>query len=144
MLAITLSRTESDQSLIAELAMPSYAAPGFAPYQGKFVRNLITAVAAVLGLCASVATAAERDISFSVVNKTGATLKALFGGPSSSSDWGDNVLGEKVESGESVVVTVTGTRTCKYDFRFELVGKEAYEEHAINICKIDGQQFEIY
>lgn len=107
------------------------------------MRNFITAVVAVLGLCASAAGAAERDISFSVVNKTGATLRALYGGPSSSSDWGDNVLGEKVESGETVIVTIAGTRACKYDFRYELDGRDAYEEHAINICKIDGRQFEI-
>ena len=107
------------------------------------MRNLITAVVAVLGLCASVAGAAERDISFTVVNKTGATLEALYGGPSSSGEWGGNVLGEKVESGETVTVTIAGTTVCKYDFRYEVDGKEPYEEYAIDICKIDGQQFEI-
>lgn len=107
------------------------------------MRYLITAVAAVPALCASVAGAAPRDVSFTVVNKTGATLQALYGGPSSSGDWGSNVLGENVEPGETVTVTITGTRACKYDFRYELAGKEAYEEYAINVCKIDGQQVEI-
>lgn len=107
------------------------------------MRHFITAAVAVLGFFASVAGAAERDISFTVVNKTGATLQALYGGPTSSGEWGDNVLGEKIESGETVTVTIAGTTVCKYDFRYEIDGKEPYEEYAIDICKIDGQQFEI-
>ncbi len=105
------------------------------------MRKLILAAATALALFSSVASA--RDISFTVVNNTGASLEALYGGPSSSDDWGDNVLDGVVANGGSVTVTITGTTVCEYDFRYEVAGKEPYEEYAIDICKIDGQQFVI-
>ena len=107
------------------------------------MRKTIIAVATALALCSTIASAAKRDIEFTVVNKTGATLEALYGGPSSSDDWGDNILEEEISNGRSVVVTITDTSVCKYDFRYEVPGKEPYEEYKIDICAIDGQEFVI-
>lgn len=106
------------------------------------MRKIIIAAATAFALFSTVAGAA-RDISFTVVNKTGGTLEALYGGPSSSGEWGENVLDGEVATGGTVTVSITGTTVCKYDFRYEVSDKEPYEEYAIDICKIDGQQFVI-
>ena len=106
------------------------------------MRKTIIAAAAALVLFSATASAA-RDVEFTVVNQTGGTLEALYGGPSSTDDWGDNVLGEEISNGGTLTVTISGTTTCKYDFRYEVSNKEPYEEYGIDICAIDGQEFVI-
>jgi hypothetical protein len=105
------------------------------------MRNMIIASAAMLALCSTVASA--RDIEFSVVNKTGGTMKALYGGPSSSGEWGSNILQGKIPSGGTLSVTISGTSVCKYDFRYEVDGHEPLEEYGVDICAIDGEEFVI-
>jgi hypothetical protein len=113
----------------------------FAKQGNSSMRKTIFAVAAALALCSSIASA--RDIEFSVVNKTGGTMKALYGGPSSSGDWGSNILQGSIPTGGTLSVTIAGTSTCKYDFRYEVAGHEPLEEYAVDICAIDGQEFVI-
>lgn len=103
------------------------------------MRKTVFAVAAALVLCSSIANA--RDIGFSVVNKTGSTMKALYGGPSSSGEWGSNILQGSIKNGETLAVTISGTSTCKYDFRYEVDGSEPLEEYGVDICAIDGDEF---
>lgn len=105
------------------------------------MRKTIIAVGAALLLCSSIASA--RDIGFSVVNKTGGTMKALYGGPSSSGDWGSNILQGSIPNGSTLEVTISGTTTCKYDFRYEVDTNEPLEEYGVDICAIDGEEFVI-
>lgn len=105
------------------------------------MRQFLYAVATAALLCSSVASA--KDVSFSVVNKTDGTMKALYGGPSSSGNWGENILQGKIKPGQTLEVTINGTTTCKYDFRYELVDHEPLEEYGIDICAIDGEEFVI-
>ena len=105
------------------------------------MRKTLFAVAAALALCSSIASA--RDVSFSVVNKTTGTMKALYGGPSSSGDWGDNILEGSIPPGSTLEVTINDTSTCKYDFRYELAGSEPLEEYGVDICAINGHEFVI-
>ena len=78
-----------------------------------------------------------------MLNKTGSTLVGLYGGPSSSDDWGDNVLSRRVPDGDTLVVTVDWPETCVWDFRYEFDGKQTYEEYKIDVCEIDGEEFTI-
>jgi hypothetical protein len=105
------------------------------------MRKTIFAVAAAFALCSTIASA--RDIEFSVVNKTGGTMKALYGGPSSSGEWGSNILQGKIPTGGTLSVTISDTNTCKYDFRYEVDGNEPLEEYGVDICAINGQEFVI-
>lgn len=106
-----------------------------------FMRKTMLAAAAALVMFSSAASA--RDVSFSVVNKTGSTMKKLYGGPSSTNNWGDNILQGSIPSGSTLEVTISGTSTCKYDFRYEVDGSEPLEEYGIDICAIDGEEFVI-
>ena len=105
------------------------------------MRSTIIASAAMLALFSTAASA--RDIEFSVVNKTGDTMKALYGGPSSSGEWGSNILQGTIPSGGTLSVTIAGTSVCKYDFRYEVADHEPLEEYGVDICAIDGQEFVI-
>jgi hypothetical protein len=105
------------------------------------MRKTIFAAAAVLALSFSVANA--RDVGFSVVNQTGSPMKALYGGPSSSGEWGSNILQGTIPSGGTLSVTIGGTSVCQYDFRYEIEGHEPIEEYAVDICAIDGKEFVI-
>lgn len=107
------------------------------------MRTLYTAAATALVLGLSIGTASARDIGFTVVNKTDAGLEAFYAGPSSTEDWGDNLLEYVVEDGETMSVTISDADTCLFDFRYEVEGKEPYEEYEIDICEIDGERFTI-
>ena len=84
-----------------------------------------------------------RDASFEVVNRTKATLSAIYGGPSSSDEWSDNFLSERIAPGETVTITITAMNGCLYDFKYDFSDRDSYEEYKIDICKINGQSFEI-
>lgn len=97
---------------------------------------------ALAGLVAS-STAFAKGASFTVENGTDYTLTALYTGPSTSEDWGDNFLDTPVASGGSVEISLTNLDTCEMDFRYEFTGAKSYDEYKINVCKIDGQSFTI-
>jgi hypothetical protein len=105
------------------------------------MRNTLFAVAAALALCSTVASA--RDVEFTVVNKTAGTMKALYGGPSSSGEWGSNILQGSIPTGGTLSVSIAGTSVCKYDFRYEIADHEPLEEYGVDICAIDGEEFVI-
>lgn len=107
------------------------------------MRNLLLAAVAALSLSLSIDAAAAQDIEFTVVNRTGSTLEGLYGGPSSQDDWGGNLLGSAIEDGESLRITISNAQVCEFDFRYEVDGKEPYEEYEIDICEIDGEDFVI-
>jgi hypothetical protein len=63
--------------------------------------------AAGLALAASTATVAraESALDFKLVNKTGYGIKAIHIAPSSSKQWGDNIIDESLADGETVDIT---------------------------------------
>ena len=104
--------------------------------------RLIKVVVLVLAL--SVASVAQaRSVSFDVINNTGYTLTALYAGPSSFDDWGSNVLDRPAQDGTSVSITIQlpNANECRFDFRYEFSDGDAYEEYAINVCEIDGDEY---
>ena len=105
------------------------------------MRLVTAATAAALLLASSFAVAG--NITFTVQNESGATMTALYGGPSSQDDWGGNILSGRIPPGAELVVTISDARACEYDFRYEFSDKESYEEYGVDICEIDGDAFVI-
>lgn len=106
------------------------------------MNRIALAGALVAGLfIASVAHA--KSVSFDVANKTGATLTAIYTGPSGDANWGPDILDGKIKNGGVVSITLDGITGCEYDFRYDFSDRESYEEYQINVCKIDGHEFEI-
>jgi hypothetical protein len=105
------------------------------------MKSLLTGLAVAATLFASSAFA--KDATFEVANKTKSTLTAIYGGPSSSDEWSDNFLGEKIAPGETVTITLSDLVGCKYDFKYDFADRATYEEYEIDVCAINGQSFEI-
>lgn len=49
--------------------------------------------------------AAESALDFTLVNKTGYAISAVYIGPSSSKEWGENILDDVLGNGESATIT---------------------------------------
>ncbi|MHA6287862.1 hypothetical protein [Maricaulis sp. CAU 1757] len=83
--------------------------------------------------------------SFTVENATAVNMVAVYAGPSSSPEWGPNILDTAyIASGQAVVVTVhSETGECLFDFRYDFADGARFEEYGINICAINGQTFVI-
>jgi hypothetical protein len=73
----------------------------------------------------------------------GYSLTAVYAGPSSYDEWGPNILDRQARQGDSVSVTIglRDAQECRYDFRYEFSDGDAYEEYAVNVCDIDGDEF---
>ncbi len=48
---------------------------------------------------------AETKLDFTLLNKTGYGIKEVYIGPTSSESWGENLISEPLENGESVDIT---------------------------------------
>lgn len=55
----------------------------------------------------------ELNLDFKLVNKTGYTIKKIYIGPTSSEDWGDNLLKGGLEDGGSCEITFNPKASAK-------------------------------
>jgi len=99
------------------------------------------AFAAVLAVAASApAFAEDAKQDFSLVNKTGYELKALYVAPSKSDDWGDDVLGQDVLSdGQTVNVHFSPkVHTCKWDLKVTYSDDDSNAVwEKVDLCSVD-------
>lgn len=66
----------------------------------------IAFIAILMLLVGMVRTArAESELDFALANKTGYDIKELYIGPTSSDDWGDNILKRTLKDGQTLNVT---------------------------------------
>jgi hypothetical protein len=76
---------------------------------------------------------AAADISFSFTNDTESTIMYLYVSPSSSDEWGDDILGEAVVgAGETGTITLSGDE-CDWDIKAVFDDEEEFED-SINAC----------
>jgi hypothetical protein len=79
-------------------------------------KNLLSAfllLALTLFLGLSVAARAESDLDFKLVNKTGYDIKEIYIGPSTSEEWGKNVLKQTLDAGETLDLTFSSKAIAK-------------------------------
>ena len=77
---------------------------------------VLLTLALVLGLVAPAN--AELNLDFKLVNKTGYDIKEVYIGPTSSDDWGDNVLSETMGDGSTLELTFSPKATAtKWDIK---------------------------
>jgi len=65
-------------------------------------QTLRTSFLLALLLCLVVSAKAALDLDFTLVNKTGYDIKEVYVGPTSSDDWGDNVLKDILKDGQGL------------------------------------------
>jgi hypothetical protein len=99
--------------------------------------TLLAAFAATL-LLAPVSAFAQAQQNFSLVNRSGAQIDEVYVSPSSSNNWGRDILGDGVmPSGTRRNITFPQrTRACAFDLRVVFEGGRKSEASNLNLCEI--------
>jgi hypothetical protein len=79
---------------------------------------MVVAAAMLLVSCASGLKAEELNLDFKLVNSTGHTIKEVYIAPSSTDEWGANIMKEAFKDGATLDVTFHPKATAaKWDIR---------------------------
>ena len=98
-----------------------------------------SAAAAIVAVTAP-ALAQDAKQDFTLVNRTGYELKALFVSPSKAERWGDDVLGQDVlEDGKLANIHFSPkAQTCKWDLKVVYTDDDSNAIwQGINLCEVD-------
>lgn len=72
------------------------------------------------------ARADDGELDFTLANQTGYRIKEIYIAPSSSTDWGDNILSKPLENDDSIAVTFGAqARAEHWDIRIVWIGPGA-------------------
>jgi hypothetical protein len=99
----------------------------------------MAAVAAAMVFAPTLASAAPQD--FDLSNATGYELKNLYIGPTSSNDWGDDILGQdSMATGTTLKIHFPGGRgeTCQWDLKVTYNDDSSHEWKDVNLCAISS------
>ncbi len=86
--------------------------------------------------------AGEQD--FTLVNKTGFTISALYVAPAKDRDWGEDILGEdEMPSGKTLDITFKGygKKVCQFDVLLKDQDDNEWVVEGINLCEIHSLSF---
>jgi hypothetical protein len=84
----------------------------------------VASVAFLFALLAQVipAHADNEKLDFTLMNKTGYGIKAVYIAPSDSTEWGDNLISQPLENGDGLAITFDPKATAeKWDIKIEWV-----------------------
>ena len=96
--------------------------------------NALRSAALASGL-AVLAMPAAADIVFTLSNETSSGIVFFYASPSSSEDWGDDILGSEIlEAGGSGTVTIAGDE-CDYDIRAVFDTEDEFLD-TVNRCEV--------
>ena len=92
-------------------------------------------------LLATPALAARQD--FTVINRTGHVIVTMNVSPSSSSRWGQDILGREVlANGEQAAVSFDNDEDqCVFDIRVTYDDGTANDERGVNLCEVSTVEF---
>jgi hypothetical protein len=99
--------------------------------------NVFKSAVLVAALAFGAGSAAAGEYQFVFLNETSVPVLRMYVAPSSSEEWGDDILYDigQVAPGTSATVTVTTIGDeCLYDMRFEAPGGGESEQFEQNIC----------
>src|SRR5687768_4075181 len=103
-------------------------------------RNML-AVFLTIGLlgAAAIATNAQAGQDFTLVNKTGVEIYALYVTPHNADEWGDDILGvDTLAAGKTLDITFARKEKAKYwDLRIEDEEGNFIEWENLNLLQID-------
>lgn len=97
---------------------------------------------AALGLALAVglpaAAQAQGRLDFALANRTGYEIKEVYVGPTSSSSWGRDVLGQDtLPNGRSVDIRFNrSASTCQWDLKVVYTDGDETEWRNVNLCSI--------
>ena len=96
------------------------------------------------GVALLAATLFAGDQDFTLVNKTGFTISALYVAPTKDRHWGDDILGkDELDSGQSLDITFKGygKKTCLFDVMLKDEDDTEWIVEEIDLCEIHNLTF---
>jgi hypothetical protein len=95
------------------------------------------AIAAAFASIATIASASDAD--FKLVNKTGYEIDSVYVAPSSSDNWGNDIMGDNsVPDGTTVNITFPhGGKACKFDIRVKYHDGDKAEWSNVDLCEYE-------
>jgi hypothetical protein len=106
----------------------------------SIVRNALM-IGLVAAFCAAPAMAADQD--FTLHNKTGKIMKALFVAPTSTDSWGSDILGADVlaDGADLSIKFDRNESECKWDVRAEFEDGSYGEVRDVDFCTVTDVTF---
>ncbi len=96
--------------------------------------------AALASALAVLAMPAAADIVFSLTNETENDIVFFYASPSSSEEWGDDILGDQIlEAGGSGTVTIASDE-CEFDIKAVFDDEEEVTD-SVNLCETTEYTF---
>ena len=107
------------------------------------LRNLLTVALITLPtFTIGVQAAQAEDLVFTLYNKTSSVLTHFYVEPTSSSTWGEDILGSDIAPGESATVTIAdGKTTCTYGIRGGFKDGSIVERNSLNLCELGSYTY---
>jgi hypothetical protein len=103
---------------------------------GALARRLML----LLPLCAAAASPAlaQGQQDFTLVNRTGYEIREVYVGPTRSSNWGRDILGEGVlpANQRRDIRFASATRDCAFDIKVVYSDEDTAEWRNLDLCKI--------
>ncbi len=81
---------------------------------------------------------------FTIENKTGFTISALYVAPAKDRDWGEDILGEdEMPSGKSLEITFKGygDKVCRFDVLLKDQNDQDWIVEGVDLCEIHSLSF---
>ena len=106
-------------------------------------RNFLTVVLFTLPTFAiGVQSAHAEDLVFTLYNKASSVLTHFYVEPTSSTTWGEDILGSDIAPGESATVTIAdGKTTCTYGIRGGFKDGSVVERNSLNLCELGSYTY---
>jgi hypothetical protein len=101
-------------------------------------RSLVLALATLATLAISAGARAQSRLDFSLVNRTGYEISEVYVGPTSSSSWGRDILGQDtLPNAQTVNIGFNrNASTCMWDVKVVYSDRDETEWRNVNLCNI--------
>ncbi len=104
---------------------------------------MLTRMAVILTLLATIAPARAADRNVDILNQTGQTMMQFYASVTKSNSWEENILGnDSLDDGDTQSVNIDdGSGKCVFDFKAVFKGGASAEKRGVNVCEISTFTF---
>ncbi len=107
-----------------------------------FRKLVVAAALAVPAVSIMVQSAVAEDLVFTLKNSSNSPLVEFYVEASSEDNWGESLLSESINPGESGTATIAdGRRTCTYDILGVFADGSKLDERQLNLCELGSYTY---
>jgi len=110
---------------------------------GDIMKSFVLAASCAAAFLVASPAGANKDLVFTLSNKTAVELRAFYASPSNVGSWEEDILGrDTLAAGETVSITIADGRSqCEYDLRSEFADGDVVED-TVNLCETESYTIE--